>query len=798
MASLENPLIEAMRPLTSRLRTDKSAVRVWNDRPDGKPNWKPGWRTFWTDEPLTDEAMAHHLNGGGGRGACPIREGESVTMVGLLDLDSHGGETSWTEMCLVAGTVAEALRLAEGVEPHVFRSSGGKGIHIVCMWEEPQDAYSVRRMLIETLEAVGLRSGAGGRGVADGLVEVFPKQDEVRPGGSGNYFILPLAGASELLEYCDLSGAYVGLGRVAPVWAFSAPVTVREHPVRAVRAPVEGGGAGTGGWRAALDALGGVDSLSYEDWRDVGFAIHHETGGSAEGLALLHDWSSRLPDYDADFIDRKIWGHADGSGDRGAVVTGGTIKHLAARLVGWREPIVALGAVEDVDPVVRVGDGGRGGVVCDELGSSVVGADIDSVLKRDKNGYVKATLRNVLAVVRTPAACGARIEFDSFDATVKITYADSRGGWSAWRPVTDTDNSRLRETLTGDRLRFHEISRQTMSDVIDQVAEENAFDSAQNWLGSLPAWDGVERCPTFLAQYFGTEDTPYTRAVGLYLWTALAGRVLEPGCQADMALVLQGSQGLRKTSGVAALAPTDKQFAEIDLSKPDDALARLTCGVLVGEISELQGLSRRDAEGIKAWVSRREEKWTPKYKERAVTYKRRMVLIGTTNEDEFLADGTGNRRWLPVRAGKVDADAVKRDRDMLWAEARVRFMRGGVAWEEAEKLAPAEHHEYRVRDSWEDVIGHWLEAPDTGAGGDGTRPVDRPFLRVGEVMQEALKMAPKDATRAKEMRVAGVLKSLGFTPARMRVGGGNPARVWVSGRHTEIGEVAQVLRLVNK
>ncbi len=172
----------ALAPLLARVRTDVTAVK----RADGVQ--------AWTHQSLTPERIAQHLNGGPARGVCPIKEGESVTMLGLLDFDSHGGEVGWEEMSVWVIKVADVLELAYGCSPILFRSGGGRGVHLYVLWEFPQDAYSVREMFKGALAACGLKSGTGG--VVKREVEIFPRQDSVPLGGFGNQFLLPLANAS--------------------------------------------------------------------------------------------------------------------------------------------------------------------------------------------------------------------------------------------------------------------------------------------------------------------------------------------------------------------------------------------------------------------------------------------------------------------------------------------------------------------------------------------------------------------------------------------------------------------------
>ena len=242
----------------------------------------------------------------------------------------------------------------------------------------------------------------------------------------------------------------------------------------------------------------------------------------------------------------------------------------------------------------------------------------------------------------------------------------ARPNTDEWRQFTDEDYTWLRDHLA--RGGFAEIAKEGIRDAVHAIAAEHAFDSAMLWLKSLQ-WDGTKRVETFLSTYAGALDTPYTRAVAAYLWTALAGRVLSPGCKADMAPVLVGAQGVRKSSLVKAMVPSVDHYAEVDLRDKDDDLSRRMRGRLIAELGELQGMGSREIESVKAFITRTHENWVPKFKEFATLFPRRLVFIGTTNKDQFLSDETGNRRWLPVRVETMcDPDATARDCLQLWAQ----------------------------------------------------------------------------------------------------------------------------------
>lgn len=381
--------------------------------------------------------------------------------------------------------------------------------------------------------------------------------------------------------------------------------------------------------------------------------------------------------------------------------------------------------------------------------------------RREKDGSITATVDNVTMAVRRPDVCGIDIKFDTFRDEIMF----SSPGRGQWQSFTDPDYVRLRITL--ERGGFKPIGRELIRDVVQLVAAENPFDSAQLWLSGLQ-WDGVPRVEKFLTTYFSAEDTEYTRAVSLYIWTALAGRVVSPGIKADMAPILVGDQGAGKSSAVAAMVPAADFFTEISFHEKDEDLSRKMRGRLIAEIGELRGLHTKELEGIKAFITRTHENWVPKYREFAVQFPRRLVFIGTTNKDEFLADETGNRRWLPVRVGQVHVDNIRRDRLQLWAEARELFTGSGVQYATAQALAGDAHSEHTIQDSWVDVVGDWLDRPDDLTN---DAPRTRKFLRVTEVLVEALGFTERNISRKEETRMSTTLRALGYARKKVRIDG---------------------------
>lgn len=605
-------------------------------------------------------------------------------------------------------------------------------MHLIFIWDQPQDAHSVRQLLKSVLGAVGLKDGTGGLVVKE--VEVFPRQHFVPTGGRGNQIVLPLAGLSEplspMLDYEPL-GKEAAIGMA---WPVSDPVAMVERAPRAV-VTVSEDAVGLDVLRSAIKAIPNseLEELDYDAWRDVIFGIHAETGGSDDGLALAHELSAKSSKYDPEFLDNRVWPYIR---DREGGISGRTVL-AKAREFGWQEDISHM--FEVLTPGV------------DGLGMPLEDDDDLPSFQRNKQGEILATLDNVIKGVQCFALAGLRVAYDQFKDEIMLT--EDRTGADGWRALKDVDYVTIRLRL--EQRDFKPIGREMIRDVVLAVATENQFDSAILWARKLK-WDGVPRIETFLSRYFGAVDDPYARAVAIYTWTALAGRVCEPGVKADMSPVFIGDQGIRKSTGIAAMAPHHENFLEIDLGDDDDKNARKLRGVIVAETGEMKGFYVKEQEHIKAFMSRRFEVWVPKYMERATRYHRRCIFIGSSNQPEFLVDETGNRRWLPIKVTLVDTDAIEADREQLWAEAVVMFDANGVVWKEAEDLAKEIHKEHMVHDEWEPIIESWLSGEDDGAVRSSRG------MRLAEVITGALGIFVANIDRKTEIRVGKVMRKLGY------------------------------------
>lgn len=297
--------------------------------------------------------------------------------------------------------------------------------------------------------------------------------------------------------------------------------------------------------------------------------------------------------------------------------------------------------------------------------NGVAQMSVMNLLMNPKTNKPEKTINNLIAALRVREVVDA--QFDTFKAETFIRL----GGTGEYRRITDNLVGAVRIAIESSlRLTYphEEVSRQ-----LKFVADLNKYDSAQNWINTL-RWDGVPRIDRFAQDILKAVPSDYGVALGRYMFCAMAGRILAPGCKADISpVLLSPKQGTGKSTLIAALAPFHEWFGTVDLTEADDDVYRSIKGKVVIELPELRGLFGRDASATKALLSQQVDVWAPKFVENVVEVPRRCIFIGSDNRNRFLSDPSGNRRWAPIQVAKtaefIDWPTFVEQRDQYWAEA---------------------------------------------------------------------------------------------------------------------------------
>jgi predicted P-loop ATPase len=231
---------------------------------------------------------------------------------------------------------------------------------------------------------------------------------------------------------------------------------------------------------------------------------------------------------------------------------------------------------------------------------------------------------------------------------------------------------------------------------------------------------------------------------------------------------VQGAQGLGKSSFFATLAGEPYFLDHMPPITDKDARTALR-GPWIVEFAELAGMKHAEQEHTKAFLTTQRDRYRPSYGRYEIDSPRRCVFAGTTNEDQFLRDDTGARRFWCVTATKsVDLVALFAERDQIWAEA-VADYRDGVPWHlsgdleaQAREAAAARY----VEDPWMPIAAEWV------AG--------RPSFTAAEFAGARLDMSPRDIHRGVEKRLGSIFRELGFEHRRVRSGSGRREWRWVA------------------
>lgn len=370
---------------------------------------------------------------------------------------------------------------------------------------------------------------------------------------------------------------------------------------------------------------------------------------------------------------------------------------------------------------------------------------------RDHRGEPIPNLANAMLAMRSAPELQdifARDEMQCATVTQREPPRQGRPGVECeTRPTSDIDVGRVQEFLQHAGL--PRISKDTTHQACDQRAAERSFHPLKDYLNGLQ-WDGQTRIKNWLSRYLGVEASPYVSGIGTMFLVALIARIFEPGCKADYMMVLEGEQGARKSTACGILG--GEWFSD---NLPDVTAGKEVSQHLPGkwliEIGEMAAMSKVESEALKAFISRPIERYRKPYARKDSVEPRQCIFVGTTNKKAYLRDETGARRFWPVTVGKIDTEALRADRDQLFAEA-VEHYRAGTRWWpdaafEAEHIRPQQEARFEA-DVWEETIKGFLEG--------------RGSVLVGEVACDGLSIEKGRVSRADQNRITSALTRAGW------------------------------------
>lgn len=328
-------------------------------------------------------------------------------------------------------------------------------------------------------------------------------------------------------------------------------------------------------------------------------------------------------------------------------------------------------------------------------------------LEYTKSGKLLCNIANIILILENDPALAGHIVHDLF------TGMDSAKDGLPWNKNanqwTDTDDANLRVWLE----KHYDITgKEKIADALTAVLTRHSYHPIRDYLSGL-TWDGVPRLDRIIIDYMGAEDSELNRAMSRKHFVAAVARVFNPGCKYDYCLIMSGAEGIGKSTLLRVMG--GRWFNDsITTLEGKEGMEQLRRAWVV-ELGELSSIKRSDVEQVKAHLSRQVDIYRAAYARRVLEHPRQCVFCGTTNEALFLKGDTGNRRFwvIPVvaelRKYKDWSEAIRRDRDQLWAEAVHYYKQGEPLYLSEELEAQAKQRQQDFNDDNDDPIVAMLD-----------------------------------------------------------------------------------------
>lgn len=323
--------------------------------------------------------------------------------------------------------------------------------------------------------------------------------------------------------------------------------------------------------------------------------------------------------------------------------------------------------------------------------------DIDflfSMIKGEK--IIIQNMENICRVLRPRK----QFRYDAWKNSLEIRQNNK------WKLLEDHEIIDIQSEISIKFPCFAKVGKEMVGDAIIKVSRENTYDSAIDYITSIK-WDGISRLDSWLVSVYGVPNDEYHRKVGSNWFKGLVKRIIHAGCKFDHVLVLEGEQGIKKSTSLSVIG--GDWHVETTMGTDNKDFFMQFQGKAIIEFSEGETLSRTEVKKMKAIITMQSDKYRPAYGRLSVDFPRRCVFAMTTNQTEYLKDETGNRRWLPVACLKnADIEWLEANRDQLYAEAYHRaVVKNETTWEFPEEETKRNQEQRRIHDPNTDLVCDW-------------------------------------------------------------------------------------------
>lgn len=349
------------------------------------------------------------------------------------------------------------------------------------------------------------------------------------------------------------------------------------------------------------------------------------------------------------------------------------------------------------------------------------GTPIEYLGTYNKDGDLKIACitENIVRLLEHHAEFKGTIRSNTFRKRLQLL---SEG---AWRDYEEGDEVRIQTRVSIIEPAFMRVAKGMVWDAMLAVAARYPYDSARVFFESL-SWDGVPRVDDWLVRAYGAPDDTYHRTIGKNWLLGLTMRVAY-GKKFDTVLVIEGAQGIKKSTSLrelASLVPEELWHTETDIEAGSKDFYMILQGRMIVEFSEGETLSRTEVKRLKSIITREYDSYRAPYERATHDQQRRCGFAMTTNQEQYLKDESGNRRWLPFYAERVDLEWLRSNRIQLFAEAFTRARGGENYWDIDQRLLEEAHSSRVVSSPVEDQVVEWWAGVSREQRAEGVRTLD--------------------------------------------------------------------------
>lgn len=573
-------------------------------------------------------------------------------------------------------------------------------------------------------------------------------------------------------------------------------------------------------------------------WLTVGQALHHQYRGSDQGFTIWCEWAEQSKKYDeenaayiwksirADSINpitiltvrRAALDHRlkeeialeaddyDGFDNLNDILgaTAAAVKQVSFDdLLGPTSNAIAAAITAEDTPNITL-------PVISSEPTIQRNSDFHVLLARNEEGELKSQSYNISTIFKNDLRTYGTAAFNEFTQMVVLKRRPGRAKKKEHSNAKEVVNLtgrlwELGDPTNGDawsdshdiavRIMFEapmtaggygiKISDRDLKAAVDSAAQTHSFHPVRDTIMAQP-WDGIPRCERLFIEYLGCEDTPYHRQASLLTLVGAVTRIMEPGHKFDFVPILEGVQGKGKSTFIKVLALHwyDELTGDI---KDTKQMIEVMQGSWILELGELSTMHRSEVNDLKAFVTRTHDKGRLAYAKRVQVFPRQCIFFGSTNDDEYLRDQTGNRRFWPIKCnleGQIDNRRLAGEVLQVWAEAlhlyrEMRRRHNGDLplhlTDEAAQIEAASIQESRRVETPEDVLAGKIEVwLDSHVGDDfedleETTRVVRNETCTAQIWEEVMGGRPGQMPNIEAMKIGRAMQILGWKRTENKV-----------------------------